>query len=264
MIIVENLFFGTDYPLDHPRIGAFPFDGTVTASSQAAGYSAAFAQDPQTDRWWKPTAVPATWELDWGVGKNLSYVGIAGHNCGTVGATVEVQTWDAGAWVTRATHTPTDNTPIMFLLKRYGDIWKCRIRLTGAVARLGVIYMGDVLEVPQRAQYTGSRPFNEAISTEFTMPVSDAGNWIDRIAKRRGGMVQMTVNHLSENWQRDFVQPLLTFMETAPIFVADRPAPFPQSVAYGYTRERPQTTRALPNARVSRSLELEMVAYVRA
>jgi hypothetical protein len=262
MIVIENLFTGTTYPLENPRIGASPYAGTVTASTEAAGYSAVYAQDPKTDRWWKPTAFPATWDIDLGSSLPISYIGVAAHDCATAGASLEFETWDGSAWVARVTHTPTDNSPVFVLLIRTSHT-QARVRVTGAIAKLGVIYVGDVMEVPERALYTGSQPFNEAISTEFTMPVSESGNWLDRIAKRRGGMVQMSVTHLSEDWFRDTAQPLLTFMETAPVFMADRPSPFPLSVAYGFTRERPQTARGLPNARVSRSLELGMVAYVR-
>lgn len=263
MIIIEAQFTGTDWPLDFPRIGAFPLTGTVTATTSAAGFDAAFAASPLTDRWWKPTAVPANWSLSFGGAAPVSYVGIAAHDCAAVGASLAVETWNGSSWIERAAVTPADNGPIMFLLERL-EHTAARVVMSGAAAKLGVIYIGDVIEFPRRAVYAGSMPFNETIQSEFTTAITEGGQWVDRIEKRSAGSASMTVNNLSEMWQAEVIQPLLTFMQGAPVFIADRPEPFPLSVAYAFTSKRPMPARSIANALIARSLTLDLVSHVSA
>ena len=124
--------------------------------------------------------------------------------------------------------------------------------------------IGDVIEFPRRAVYAGSMPFNETIQSEFTTAITEGGQWVDRIEKRSAGSASMTVNNLSEMWQAEVIQPLLTFMQGAPVFIADRPEPFPLSVAYGFTSKRPQPARSIANALIARNLTLDLVSHVSA
>lgn len=261
MIVVEGYFAGVEFSLDHPRVGGAPYSGTVTASTEADGFEASNAQNPMTDRWWRPTAVTATWALDFGESLPVSYIGIAAHDCGTVGATLNFQTWDGSDWVTRATHTPADDSAIFVLLRRTNHE-AARVEMTGAIGTIGVVYIGDVREFPQRSDYVGSVPFNETAQDETSVAVSDGGQWLDTFVTRRAGSASMSVQHISEDWNEAYLQPMLEDMKTRPVFIADRPGPYPQSVAYAYTTAKPQVARDLPNRRASRSVQFDLVAHV--
>ena len=137
MIVFEAGFSGIAFALDTPRIGALPVSGTVAASTAATGFSAVFAANLNTTQWWRPTAVPATWDLTF-TAAQISYFGIAAHDMATVGATVEVQRWNGSAWVTAITHTPPDNGPIFGLIAR-SSIDRLRFRFTGAIPSTGNI-----------------------------------------------------------------------------------------------------------------------------
>ena len=256
MIVFESDFAGVAYPLDHPRIGARPVAGSVTASTSAVGFTAANAANASTYDWWKPTAVPATWELSF-ASAQISYFGIAAHNCGTVGATVEFQRWNGADWVTVLTHTPTDDSPIFGLVRRRA-MDRARLRFTGAVPTVGVVYFGDVTEFPQRADYVGSISFDRATQEEYSTPVSDGGQWLGRYVTRRSVPAKMKVDYLSEAWAEAYLTPIIQDLKARPVFMADRPGKFPASVVYAYTTGPVVPERMNSNAAVSIGVTFEV------
>ena len=262
MIVFEPGFSGTEFALEHPRIGAFALAGTVAASSAATGFSASFAANLNTWQWWRPTAVPATWDLTF-TSAPVSYFGIAAHDLFTVGATLEVQRWNGAAWVTIITHVPADNSPIFGLLVR-SSIDRLRFRFTGAVPTVGVISLGDAIEFPQRCQYSGSMSFENADQDEYRDTVSEGGQVIDRFRTRRSIPARMEVNHLSEPWTDAVLTPLRLYARDWPIFMADRPASRPKSVVFGLTRGPIQPERAVPQWRIAMSVTIEVVGNVSA
>lgn len=262
MIVFEPGFGGTEYGLDRPRVAAHAIGGTVTASTQAAGFDATFAANLKTNQFWRPTAVPATWDLAFSA-TPISYIAIAGHDCATVGATLEFQRWDGAAWVTMVSHTPTDNGPTLVLLTRR-SLDRYRVRVTGAVATIAVISAGDVIEVPQRATYVGSVPFDRANQNEYRDTVSDGGHALDRFLVRRSIPARMEIEFLSETWCDTVLAPLRTYAESYPIFIADRPQERPASVAFGLVKAPIEPERAIANQRVTIKVAIEVVGHVTA
>lgn len=260
MIVIESGFAGVAYPLDHPRIGANPVAGTVTASTEAAGFAADLAANSKTTQYWQPTAVPATWDLTF-TSAMISYFGIAAHNIGTVGATVEFQTWDGAAWVTKATCAPTDDLPIFGLVRRASRD-RARLRFTNAIPTIGIIAFGDVTEFPRKATYTGSMSFDRTTQDVFSTTISDGGQALDRFVTRQPVSVKMTVEHMSEAWVEAYLEPVIDYMRYYPVFIADRPAKLPRSVAYAYTMTPIIPERKIPNAAVAMGVSFELVGNV--
>ncbi len=260
MIVIEAGFSGTDYPLDTPRIAGHAISGTVTVSTEAEGYSGIFAANLKTWQWWRPTAVPATWDLTFGSAP-VSYIAIAAHDCATVGATVEVQRWTGSVWVAMASHTPTDNGPILFLLARR-NLDRFRVRITGAIATIGVISAGDVIEVPQRSNWVGATPFDVANQNDYRDTLSEGGQVLDRFMTRRSIPARMEIAHLSEAWCDAKITPLRAYAESHPLFIADRPLAYPRSVAFGQVKAPIQPVRSIPNHRVAMSVAIEVIGHV--
>lgn len=260
MIVIEAGFSGTEYPLDTPRIAAHAISGTVAASTEAVGFPASFAANLKTWQWWRPTAVPATWDLTF-TSTPISYIAIVAHDCATVGATVEVQRWNGSAWVTMATHTPTDNGPILFLLTRR-TLDRFRVRATGAIPTIGVITAGDVIEVPQRSKWVGAIPFDIANQNDYRDTLSEGGQVLDRFMTRRSIPARMEIEHLSEAWCDAKITPLRTYAEAAPILIADRPLAYPRSVAFGMVKAPIQPVRTIPNLRVAMGVTIEVIGHV--
>ena len=260
-VVFETGFTGTTYPTTTPRIGAFPIAGTVVVSTEATGFAGINAANELTWSFWKPTAFPATWELDF-TSQAVSYAAIASHNLATVGGTVTVQEWTGAAWVAiaGASATPTDNGPLFFLFaSRTTD--RLRVRFTNAIPTIGVIWFGRVTELPQKAVYADSVPFNEALQSSYTDTLSDGGHVLGRFVSRRAQPCAMTVNNLSEAWAAANVPALQAHMESLPIFLADRPADYPKSVVFGSVAEPLRLQRTLAVYAAARSLSLSVMGH---
>lgn len=259
MIRIESGFTGTAYPLTTPRIAAFPLSGTVTASSEATGFEAINADNELTYTYWQPTAVPATWQLTF-TSTTVSYCGVASHNIGSSGGSIGLQEWDGATWTTIfAPIVVADDSPILFLFSpRTTD--RLRIRVTNAIPTVGVIWFGDVMELPQKCQWTGSLPFNEAVGSVFAENVSDGGHVLDRFAIRKAATCQMTVNNISETWAAANIPALQAHMEVLPVFMADRPDEYRKSVVFGSQSEPLRAARDKPVLGAARSLSFNIIA----
>ena len=261
MIAVETGFAGTAHPLDHPRIGAFAWAGTPAASSAAAGFDAAFAAAPETYTAWMPTALPATWEMDFGTARSVSWFGIAAHRLGSAGSTVEYQTWDGADWTTRVTHAPADDSPVFGLVVPR-SVTKARLRITGGTpAPVGVIRFGPVTEFPRPAPYAGAVDWADQVVEEFLTPRSEGGHVLGRYVRRRSQEVGLDVMHLSEAWKAATLDPLLKHLRANPCFAALRPDLLPRAVVYGYTAAEVVPERDIPNSAVSVGVSMRISGH---
>lgn len=262
MIVIEPGFTGIAHGLHTPRFGASPHAGTITASSAAAGFDAAFAANNLTGQYWKPAALPATWEIDFGGPLPVSYFGVAAQNLGTAGAALDFQTWDGLSWTTHITHSPTDDSPIFGLTRRRSPT-KARFSISGAtIPVVGVFFVGDVTEFPEPAPYVGRVDWNDMIDEVYSTTLSDGGHWLDRTVVRRTQPLQMQVDHLSEAFKADVLDPLTAYLRGAPAFVAERPGEFPAAAGYAYTTAVVRPERARPGRLASVSVQFEMVGHV--
>jgi hypothetical protein len=234
MVVIQDAF-DPAVPLTHSRIGIdnIARTGTVSASSEAAGFPAIAAANPLTYEFWKPTAFPAWWRVDAGAAVTVDYVGIAAHNLGTIGSTVEVQSSDDNStWTTVDSHTPTSDSPIMFLFApvsaRY---W--RITVAGE-AVIGAVYIGKVIEM-QRAAYAGINPIDLSRRTVIRPNVSENGQWLGRSIIRQGNATSVTFRHLTFDWYKVNFDTFVKAARQYPFFFAWRPDAYPDSVGYVWT-----------------------------
>lgn len=261
MIVIESGFTGTLFDLSTPRIAAGGYIGTVAVSSEATGYAGTNALLGQTYTAWRPTAMPATWTVTF-ASATVAYVGIAAHDLATQGSTVEVQRWTGSAWSTVASHTPTDNGPILFLLTQRLSQTTFRVAISGAtVPTIGVIWVGNLLEFPVKAVFADSLPFNEATASEYATNISDGGHTLGRYEVRRQSMCSLTVNHISEQWAADNWFTIHDWLRRGPVFLADRPQAYPKSVVFGETDAPLKAARAGRVFGAARSLTIELKGY---
>lgn len=224
------------YPLTNSRIGWQKITGTLTASTEAAGFPASAAQNELTYSYWKPTALPATWALDAGAGVDVDYFGIAAHTLGTDQATIYAEYWNGSAWIEIDSVLPGDDRPIMFIFATI-TASQFRIRLTGTTApRIGVIYIGKLLEM-QRPITDSHSPINLSPVTETRGTISETGQWLGRSVVRKGSATSWRWNFLNNDWYRANFQPFADSAPTKPFFIAWNPDFAPGDVGYVWLRE---------------------------
>lgn len=220
---------GPDQPLKHARIahaGNWNAGGTITASTTAAGFSAAAPDNSLTYEKWQPTALPATWETDFGSALACDYCCIAGHNMGTKGNTLEVQ-YDNAGFVDVITATAiTDDSPIYCIFEPETR-QKFRIRITnGTVPDIGVIRFGSSLQM-ERPFYGGFVPPRMNRMVEVIGNKSEGGEFLGRTVIRSGVRAKYSWDNLTYAWVRtnlDTTTGLIQSMESEPIFLTWRSA----------------------------------------
>jgi hypothetical protein len=113
--------------------------GTLSASSEAAGYPKENAVSEATYNAWQPTTLPATLTIDKGSAVSVDSAALVAHNCGTKGNTVEIQSsTDNITYTTRGTVVPTDDTTILMLFTSVSArYWRFRFT-NGIVPYVGV------------------------------------------------------------------------------------------------------------------------------
>lgn len=250
MLVFTNAFAlaeaAASRPMANPRIGYQSWlrdleAADVTVSSEDQDFPRDMPLIPTTAQAWKPTALPATWVVDMGTGRDVDYVGIAGHTIGSSGCAVLVETSDgsvAGSpveqvWTTVAEDiAPGDDAPLLFLdtsrTCRY-----VRITITGGstMPRIASIYAGEILAM-QRSIYGGISPMNLARDTELTQTLSRGGEFLGQGFKSHGQSTSVPFRYLTADWYRTYFDPFVKAARRYPFFFAWRPEDFDTEVAY--------------------------------
>lgn len=250
---------------DLPRLAWRNETGTITASTEADGFDAAFAYAEEVVNAWKPTAVPADWTVTFSTDKLVSYVGIGAHTIGSQGATVKVQVSDgSGGWddVAGAVTSPTDNTAILFL---FPEMTKSAVRIvmTGAVAEIGYILVGAVTIFPRRSSFTGL-PITESQKVEYRDNTSMTGKPLGRTLQRDGLEFTVEVKHLPETFRSNEWAAFREAMERGGrqfFFYAAKPGSYPDEVALAWQRSPAPFDRAIPNKAVSGQISMTCGGY---
>jgi len=224
----------TTQPLTYARIGYQKITGTITASTSVTGFPASAANNPLTATFWKPSVLPASWELDAAGATDVNYIAIAAHTFGTDGTTCLSQYWDGAAWQDLEEVTPSDDSPILFIFDDQ-TATKYRIYLTGSTTpRVGVVYIGKLLEM-QRSIYAGHTPITLTRRTEYKTNISENGQWLGRSIVRGGSNTSYSWSNLTPSWYRANFDPFVEAARTTPFFIAWNPSDYPDEVGYVWT-----------------------------
>jgi hypothetical protein len=214
--------------------------GTITAG----GIGGDLAANDYTFQRWSTGALPANWTLVAAANVNVDTVFIDGHNLGTVGATVAVQTAATlgGGFTTRATIVPTNNSAIAVMINNAGTPWnirELRIRVTGAApAQIGIIRAGVALQM-QQPVFGGVNPIGLNRLVETRHALSETGQWLGRTVQRQALRTTMDWQHLESAWYRANFDPFAMTLPQRPFGLIQNPLRMPESVAWCWTDESP-------------------------
>lgn len=238
MIYFETNYVGEVHDLRHPRVlwNSATRRGTLAVSSEATGFAGVNSMTATEADEWKPTAMPATWTLTM-TAETISAVGINQHNIGTSGATVTVQEWDGLAWVDIIAATPSDDAPIAFLFKaRLVD--RIRLSFTGDTApTVGVVYACEALEIPQKVYMGAPTPVDLARNTTYDSTMSTGGRYMGRSIKYAKNKNDFSVEHLTEYYVRNTLDPFIQDARVYPYFLLERPIKYPTALSYRWMDE---------------------------
>lgn len=226
----------TERDLNAARIGYQSLSGTISATNEAVGYPATSAGNALTYSYWRPTALPSYWEINFGSSKTVDYIGIASHELGSSGCVCIAQYWNGSAWIDLYSFAPNSNTPVMLL---FDEITTSRIRigvLSGNPPRVGVVYVGKVLTM-QRPIYGGHSPITLNRTTVYKNNASESGQWLGRSIRRGGAKTSFNWDNLTADWYRDYFDPFANAARYAPFFIAWRPFTYANEVGYAWTNK---------------------------
>lgn len=237
-IHLEADFVGDEWPLTHPRICGMSVvgAGTIAVTNEQAGFEGVNAADPRGTSFWKPSAVPANFQVTMAADVSVSYFAIYGHDLGTVGGSVTLQKSNGlgGFEDVSAAITPASNDPLIFLCKPF-ESSLFRLVFAGAIPTIGVIYIGKAIEVPVRAYTSIGTPANLARKTEFTNNRATKGAFMGRSIKRQLNMSALPIEHVTEYWVQNTLDPFIQDAISNPYFVAENPHQYPAAVQYKWT-----------------------------
>jgi hypothetical protein len=239
MLNTSGYTVGSNQPLTRARILYAPIAGTITAD----GSNGALAANDYTFQRWSVGASPSNWTLVTDDDASIDTVLIAAHSL--AGATVLIQTAATvgGAFTTRATLNPTDNSTIAVMLNNMGVpyvIRELRVAVSGGsgLEQVGIIRAGVALQMTQ-AVYGGVQPIGLSRIIETRHAISETGQWLGRTIQRQARRTAMPWTHLKADWYRSTFEPFALSLPQTPFGLIQNPAEMPESVAWCWTDESP-------------------------
>jgi hypothetical protein len=261
-VFLATGFTGNTYGLKSPRFCWNWFrDGIVSATTEADGFPAINALPPRTDNSWRPTVLPATWTITYPFERDVSFVGIARHDLGTLNATIAIEYFDGSVWTAfpgASAIQPEDDSALLFLCEET----TCEaVRVTVSSAddepTITVIMVGLADEWPQPVTWPG-RPITEGDRIRFENTLSVSGNWLGRSIVAEGTSFDVTMMHATEQWRQTSFAAFKAYAngQEGTFFVALRPLDYPKEVAYAWASDVVTASRMMPNKRVSTQVEI--------
>lgn len=254
MLIFPNAYLAAEAaqnrPLTRARIGYQTWTrdllaAAVTASTDSDDGPKDSPLTPDTYTFWEPTALPATWVVDLGTGRDVDYVGLV-HTLGSSGCAVTVETSDgsvagspsAQVWEAFGDPiSPGTDDPLMFL----DSSRTCRyVRLTitggSTMPRISVVNAGEVLAM-QRAIYGGHNPITLSRDTVLYRALSEGAQFLGQGFRSHGLVGGVSFRYLEPDWYRENFDPFVQAARSYPFFFAWRPSSYPLEVAYAWALE---------------------------
>lgn len=219
----------------------------VTSDEALAGFPASNLANPSTAEMWKgETTDEQAVTVFLSTPQACDYVGIARHNFGSAGITVQVQSSTDGiAWDDLGDDfLPGDDSPIMVRFEvTTGQHFRLLLTPGALPPQMGVLYLGRLL-VLQRNLYVGHTPMSYSYDGVATTGISESGQFLGSIARRANPSTSVKQPNLTATWFRANMAAffkqcsgMATDKRRTPFFFAWRPTTYPVEVAFGWFPE---------------------------
>lgn len=229
-----------DQPLTNARILWQPIAGTVTAT----GTGGSLAANDYTFQRWALEATTGTWKIQTASDADVDTIFIAAHSLAGATILVETAATAGGAFTTRATINPSDNSTIAVMIADTDgpySIREFRLSISGApeTATVGIIRAGKALQM-QRPVFGGIQPIGLTRAVETRHSMSETGQWLGRTIQRQARRTSMPWAHLTAAWYRANFEPFSLALPQTPFGLIQNPSKMPESVAWCWTDQTPQ------------------------
>lgn len=225
---------GLNEPLNHARILYAPMAGSISGG----GTNASYAANNYTSQRWALSPGVNNWNLTAAADAELDCVFIAAHNLSGKTVTIQTSATVGGAYTTRATVTPADNTTIAVLFNNAGlayTIRELRVSVSdGTDVAIGIIKAGKALQMPIPI-YGGHRPLNLNRVTEAQQQFSETGQWLGRIVKRQAVTTTYAWDYLKASWYDANFEPFAKTLPLEPFCIAGNPSKIGADVGFVWT-----------------------------
>lgn len=237
--------------------------GTMTATTEAVGYPKENILTENTNKAWRPTAVPARMTVDFGTAVSVDSFAIIGHNLGTGGNTVVIQSSPDGVtWTTRSTSmTPTDDTTILGLFTALAErYWRLNIS-AGAIPTISRFILTTRFNLP-----AGVRPpYNPVwLSQSYDLLTSTTlgGQFLGNKVFRQGGETSINLVALHRAYAESDLLPFREHYNLGKAFIwAAGPSIFPNDVGYVWRKENSIMKPTFDVDGLFMSVGMEVYAY---
>ena len=229
-------------------------------------FPAANLANPSTHLYWVSTAtVFQSIQVNNDDFETVDYVAIAGHNFGSSGCTVQIQTateldsmgdydWTEASIAV----IPADDTPLLFRITS-GQYLAIRIALmpnTDEPPRAAVVYMGELL-VCERRMFVGHRPLTYNSMANVITGLSETGIFLGRILLGEFLTSQLDFKNITPEFFREDLDLFRVHAKTRPFFFAWRPNSFPREVGYAWAMGNMNVSNALSNGLMGASMPIQ-------
>ena len=245
-VVLESGFSGLVYPMTHPRIcwNSIARRAVVSTDSEAAGFEAVNAASPFTYSFWRPEVLPASLTLTLPSAEPVAYIAFADHDLGSVGASLDIEVFASGLWVSVVAGLQPASDADLVVLCAERNATAVRVTVSGAVPTIAVIAAGPVIEVPQMQYADVGTPVDLSGETEYRTTRTIGNAYVGRSVKRQRNINRFPIANVTEGWVRSVLAPFIADAVSYPYFLAERPQDYPDAVSYRWQMEdiRPERT----------------------
>jgi hypothetical protein len=192
--------------------------------------------------------------------QTVNYFAIARHNLGTIGSeyTFSYSTNGGGTWIALTTpRVPADDYVIMHEFPdTFASHFKLEMTSNGDAPEIAVLMIGQVLRV-QRRLYVGHTPIVFGRNSTTSTGVSEEGEFLGRVVRRRMYESSYSFSNLTPLWYRAYMDPFFHAAVSDAFVIAWRPETYPNEVVYGWMQGDSKVTNQRPNGYMECSFTVE-------
>lgn len=179
-------------------------DGTPQASATAVGFDARHISDRRPFTFWQGDAAGTFYlSVDCAAIKAADAIGLVGHNLGSGGASVSVESSATGAWAGEqverlAAFSPGDDNALLKTFASAADrYWRLKIVSPTIAPQLAVATLGARLSFPQPPD-TPYVPYTETVKE--TSALSKTGLPLGTVISYKELSIRARFKHIDRNW----------------------------------------------------------------